>query len=161
MRKQDNQRSIIGYILTILIGLGLLFFSIRDFINAKESISWPCSQGRITSSWVRFDPGAEEGSSYQPRVTYEFYINWKRYEGNRIAFGDNNTESSFSAQRIVDRYPVGKEVKVYYKPDNPHTCLLEPGLKAQAYYLLIVGLIFFGQGIYRFINSRRASSANI
>ncbi len=56
---------------------------------------------------------------------------------------------------MVNRYPVGRSVKVYYKPDDPDTAVLEPGsLSSSLNYfgmsILILSVPFIlGLVIYR------------
>jgi len=77
---------------------------------------------------------------------YEFTVDGVRYEGTRVAYGDYGTGNTSHARSIVDRYPEGKQVTVYYMPGDPEECLLEPGLKAQAWFIPLIGGIFFTVG---------------
>lgn len=38
------------------------------------------------------------------------------------------SSSEDKAQTTIDRYPVGKRVQVYYSPESPSVCVLEPGI---------------------------------
>jgi hypothetical protein len=73
---------------------------------------------------------------------YDFTVNAAAFNGNRVAFGDYGSSISSHAQDIVNRYPKGKAVTVYYDPKNPHVCLLEPGVKLQTWFLPGFGFIF-------------------
>ena len=48
---------------------------------------------------------------------------------------------------LVERYPKGKRITVYYKPENPAENLLEPGVSAKTWTMPVGGLIFFVPGI--------------
>jgi len=48
---------------------------------------------------------------------------------------------------LVERHPKGKQITVYYKPDNPAESLLEPGLRVKTLIMPAGGLIFFVPGI--------------
>jgi hypothetical protein len=52
------------------------------------------------------------------------------------------------AYRMVNRYPLGKDVQVFYNPSNPQQSLLEPGnfnpgMVVILNSLLLLGLLFF------------------
>ena len=63
-------------------------------------------------------------------------------------------------QPIVDKYPVGKNVAVYFDPKEPSSAVLEPGLFDEMLILFrmcIVLLAFFG-GLFLFVLFRRSRS---
>ena len=59
-----------------------------------------------------------------------------------MAFGDYGSGNPSRARKIVKRYPVGFEVTVCYDPKEPETCVLEPGVKGQTWFLPLFGSIF-------------------
>jgi hypothetical protein len=92
---------------------------------------------------------------------YEFSVEGITFNGNRVAYGDYGSNSPSHARRIANRYPKGKSVTVYYMPENPEECLLEPGLKAQVWILPGVGLIFFAAGcLWAYFSRPRTTSSN-
>jgi hypothetical protein len=59
-------------------------------------------------------------------------------------------------------YPKGEAVTVYYNPQNPQVCVLEPGVKGQVGIGIIFGPILMMLGIYGAVSiwkSLRAQSA--
>jgi uncharacterized protein DUF3592 len=132
-------------------GALLLYFGLRNLLWARESTSWPTAKGTIVSSDVHEDREwdnntGRERKSYGAQVHYTYVVDGKTIEGTRVAFGDYASENSEHAQGIVDRYPRGKDVTVYYQPEDPSEGLLEPGLLAQAWVLpgLGLGVLIFG-----------------
>ena len=57
------------------------------------------------------------------------------FNSNRVAFGSSD------AQATVDRYRAGTTIRVYYDPQNPFEAVLDPGVGALTYGLLLVGLV--------------------
>ena len=134
----------------VVVGAGVGFFGIRGFIRARASVDWPTVQGKVVASSVERQRSSSSngGSSttYHAEILYEFSVEGTTFNGDRVAFGDYGSSNPSHARRIVNRYPTGKSVSVHYMPGNPEECLLEPGIKAQSWFLPAFGLIFFTVG---------------
>jgi len=140
----------------VLIGVALLVFGVRGVSRAKASEGWPKVQGRILSSEVERSRSSSRGSgsnrsrsstTYRAEILYEFKVEGVIYNGNRVAYGDYGSSGPQHARRIVNRYPVDHEVQVFYQPGQPEECLLEPGLKKQAWFIPGAGALFAGIGV--------------
>ena len=148
----------------VVAGAIVSFIGINGLVKAKASAGWPSSPGQIISSSVesRRSTGDSGRSSttYHAEIFYEFSVAEITFNGTRIAYGDYGSSSPSHARQIVNRYPKGTSVTVYYMPENPEECLLEPGLHAQAWMLPGLGLIFFVAGVLMvyFCCLRRTSS---
>jgi len=152
-------------LLLIAGGAAATYFGAREVLRAKASMDWPTTQGKIIESSVeretrRRKPG-ESGSLnqriFRAKILYEYQVDEATLTGTRIAYvkkkrikvkGDDTSSidrilAEAHAQGIVDRYPKGKSVSVYYKPDNPKVCLLEPGLGLQAFVAPVIGVFIF------------------
>lgn len=130
-----------GYFLTYRVGK-----PIRD--KAAASTAWPTTDGRITASRVeRVKQGGDRKASFTADITYEYALDGRTLEGDRVWFGDDYSASDASAFRAaVDRYPVGKAVKVHYDPAEPAESVLEPGAtwSGSALYFIGLGVITLG-----------------
>ena len=132
----------------VVVGAGMAFFGIRDIVRAKGSVNWPTVHGKIVSSSVeilhtRTGTSGKRSSTIYARLFYTFSVDGKSYTGNRVCYGDYNSEGPSHAYRVVNRYPKGKDVRVYYMPDNPKVCLLEPGNQRGSYITPGIGLFLF------------------
>lgn len=157
-------------------GAAATFFGSREVLKAKASSDWPTTQGKIIESSVKQETHRRKpGQSghlmekiYRARISYEYSVDGVTLTGTRIAYwnkrikikndakiGTGTSNGKRKAQRIVDltqahsivdRYPKGKAVSVYYMPDNPEICMLEPGLALQAFVAPTVGvfMLFIG-----------------
>jgi Protein of unknown function (DUF3592) len=78
--------------------------------------------GLITKSEVLTGRSTRGSSSATPRVTYAFLVDGKAYESHRISC-EMAFRGPFSepAEQVINRWPAGKVVPVYYDPDDP-TC---------------------------------------
>jgi hypothetical protein len=138
-------RIIFGRIIPLLltfIGVPMLYFGCRELLRANQSRTWPTAQGVIQNSSL--DSGSK--GEYWAHVMYDFTVNATAFNGNRVAFGDYGSSILSHAQGVVNRYPKGKAVTVYYDPKNPQVCLLEPGVKVQAWFVPGFGFVFLAIG---------------
>jgi hypothetical protein len=140
--------SALGFmVLFVLIGGGLSYWGWNILQDARASTSWPTVQGGITSSEVTVSSDSEGADSYSPEVTYRFQIDGQIFASSQIKFGENSYGSRRKAQEIVNQYPVGKQVMVYYEPERPTNAVLEPGVSAGSYLVLGLGLFFTAIGL--------------
>jgi hypothetical protein len=135
-------------ILGILFGLILLvlfYFFARmvkrtgqGFVQSQNaSRQWPSAEGMIVRSSVKKVEGVhynrllrrnEPETAYYPDVEYKFTVKGTGYVGNRLSTVLSGSERPDAAvvKIILDTYPVGKHVRVFYDPQNPSNCLLNP-----------------------------------
>lgn len=141
---------LVGLLIGGLLAAGGWFtaFSIgkplRD--RAAASVAWPTADGRINRAEIeRFK---ERGKTlYSADVAYEYAIDGRTYQGDRVWFGDAGRSSDQRVwQRAVERYPAGKAVKVHYDPADPGESVLEPGATWSGSLVYLIGLGFLGLG---------------
>ena len=153
-------------------GAAATFFGVSGVLRAKASAGWPTVQGEIIESSVERetrrrktgDKGPLTQTIYRARISYEYTVDGTTFTGTRVAYGDHGKiansrrigiggsrisiggSAKAHAQGIVALYPKGNNVSVYYMPENPKECLLEPGLALKAFgwpaagvLLLIIG----------------------
>ncbi len=138
-----DQLDTIGFLgVFLLAGVGLSCWGLVVLVNARASANWTAVSGVIVSSGLEHDVDAEMGESWEPKVTYEYPAGGRQQVGTTLKFGDNSYDDQQEAQEILDRYPVGQGVQVYYDPDAPGRSVLEPGASARSYFVLVTGLGF-------------------
>jgi hypothetical protein len=121
-----------------------LYLGIRGIVLARASTDWPHTVGRVVSSTLEFDA---ERMAY-PRILYEFYLDGTRFQGDRVHYGGYRSRDDPYALDLVEQYPEGREVVVYYMPDNPGSCVLEPGIVWHTWLLPGVGAVFLIIGCF-------------
>ena len=75
------------------------------------------------------------------------------------SFGNLNVtfgQSTEAAGEIVNRYPTGKKVKVFYNPQDLKVAVLEPGVSTSSYLFLGFGILFTLMGLIFLIRFVRA-----
>ena len=90
-----------------------------------QSQSWSSTAGIIVKSRVEVSGG--ESTSVSPKVVYEYGVGGQTYQNDNIRPGDDFLRVNVrgTAYEIVDKYPVGSAVIVYYNPQNPAESTLE------------------------------------
>ncbi|MFH2044887.1 MAG: DUF3592 domain-containing protein [Pseudomonadota bacterium] len=133
-----------------LVGIAFISYGIGEISKAKESVNWPTVSGTVITSKTEERKSTEgSGSSKKTRtyyvaiIQYEYQVEGTSYTSNRVSFGG---QKRGSARTLVNKYPEGKSVKVYYDPDDPEIAALEPGMEGGSYFLPIFGaiIILFG-----------------
>lgn len=119
----------VGIFAAVMIGALILAATVK-MREVKGAQSWSTTIGRVTRSDVRAqkrrDMDNRERTQSIPAVEYEYTVNGKRFTGARISLAETIPESEIES--ILNRYPLGKEVTVYYNPANPRQAVLERDL---------------------------------
>ncbi len=91
----------------------------------QSSVSWRATNGRVLKSRVEVSGG--NYATVSPYILYEYEVRGRTYQNAQIKVGDRfiNTRTSREAYNLVDRYPAGMDVTVFYDPSNPAESALE------------------------------------
>lgn len=111
-----------------------LLLEAREWRYQRGSMDWPTSKGKILHSEVfKGQTSSKSGSSrtfteYSPNLSYSYTVSGKRYEGRVFSFDSSWGRASTPgmAEDVVNKYPVGRKVKVFYDPNNPAVAVLQP-----------------------------------
>ena len=133
-------------------GVVLMAWGGYEIKGSRESGSWPSIQGTISSSSVSKrttrDSDRRTRTTYYPKVGYRYRVDGRNYISSRIAFGTGDSGGSAKwARKIVNKYPVGKNVTVYYNPQDPQYGVLESGFTWRSIMILLAGIAFFAAGV--------------
>jgi hypothetical protein len=95
----------------------------------NAAAEWPSTPGTVLMSTIQF---RRTGTSQHevPVVVYSYTVGQQMFQGNRIRVGDElgairAAGTAASAAHIVQRYPVGAMVQVFFDPANPTVSALE------------------------------------
>ena len=134
------------FVLALLaLGIYLVVFSLRSKKKAEESQNWPSTPGTVTLAEVKRsinrDEDGNESYTYFPKVEYTYQVGGETLVGKRLAFGGILAQSNpATAQKTLERYPLGGQVPVYYDPEKPTDAVLERQVGGMKWGL-IVGII--------------------
>ena len=129
------------YLFGLLIVASLI--ALPQYLRAKKSAQWPSAQGVITASWMQ--SGLCKGMKcYHGEISYRYRVGNTDYQGSDLSLGHTHWAAAEAWQRVLDEYPVGKPVEVYYQPGHPVPGILEPGLHGEMELLYKMDLFFIG-----------------
>jgi hypothetical protein len=129
-----------------LTGLGI-FVSIRNVIRAYQSNNWPKVKGEIIASEVEDDKSFQR-PRYRPFLKYRYIVMGTTYENDNYNFILRWHNSKDQVISLLNQYPLGAKVDVYYKPIRPSISVLVPRVKPVQFLLLAACLFFFFGCIY-------------
>lgn len=134
------------------IGAGICLFVVANLVyalfKARRQVAagklWVRTTGKITMSKVSrpASPGKGDETATTVDVHYQYRVDDKDFEGNRIKFGGHGGMSALAADEIVARYPLGATVNVYYAPKALGQAVLEPGNKSNVAGLVVFLIVF-------------------
>ncbi|SMF09209.1 Protein of unknown function [Alteromonadaceae bacterium Bs31] len=140
--------------------VGIIFFIIGcyNLFRAFQTYSWPSVQGRIISSGVesytttytdRATDRLSEQTVYDAYIAYEYIVEGARYSNDTVKVG-GTIGSNIKAwtRALLNKYPQGKTVNIYYKPTDPTQSVLEKGIQLSTWFVAVFGLAFFVFGYY-------------
>lgn len=138
-----------------IVGCGLIAISIVGIVFFQYTKYWHTANGRITVSELEKD---KSENMYHPRIEYQYSVGGEEITANYLDSFDAVTrfKSSFArsqAQGICNKYPQGKNVLVFYNPQNPKQACLEPGPPWRLLVIsLVPGILFLLGGVYLIYN---------
>ena len=126
-----------------------LYGGVYAVSRGKASLKWPTAKGVIRQSEVSVGRSSgSSGTSYGFKVKYEFEVDGSLYAGDTYSFQiTTNSANDKGAKALVEEYPNGSLVDVYYNPKDPRVCVLLPGVNGWSYMGFGVGLVFLLAGI--------------
>lgn len=129
---------IIAFVFLIMNAIfgAIIFFTQRKM---KEVSQWPSTLGVVDASYLERRSSSEGGSTNYPVVQYSYQIGGQRYQSAKLAPGME--VGGTGAGKVVERYPAGAQVMVFYNPQNPGEAVLERKAPAQWVMWLVLGIV--------------------
>lgn len=91
-------------------------------------------------------------------IEYVFEVKGEKYTNNKVNFGPSKLRGLEEAKALVSKYPVGKQVVVYYQKGNPDFAVLQPMVNSN--HAFFIGLMaiscFFGWLIYAMVSLKKS-----
>ncbi len=131
------------------IGIGSGLWTLFQSVRCER---WPTTEGVIKQASIR-----PFGKRSEASISYNYQVAGIPYTSTRLAFGEDMNRG----ERVVQRYPVGKNVSVHYSPHKPQEAVLETGHGGR-WTPLGVGTFFVGFGwmflYFEKVQARRVKS---
>lgn len=137
----DNEAVLIAI---IFIVIGILFTSISLYFlkMARNSIYWDNTSGEVTRSDITTTT-SKNGKQYKANIQFIYRVHGTEYMSKRAFYGSNiSTSSKKRAQKLIDKYPVGQKVNVYYDPMKNSRSVIEAGARWEIKFFVIFSALF-------------------
>ena len=134
----------------IAVGTAVAIVASDTAWRSARARSWPIVSGEIIHSGLEDqtidDSDGTTTTRYKPQVRYRYAVKGKTYVGGRVSFGFEWHQFQWTAQRVSERYPEGKRVRVHVSPADPSEASLESGATLASIAALAggIGLIVAG-----------------
>ena len=120
MLSQQSREIIIICAVGFGTALGCAVAAARKTITFRKAVHWPSVPGTIVESWTRYQARGGGGSF---RIRYAFMVGHE-ITGSTPRLSGSWFWTTTQMEKFVARYPVGREVEVFYDPENPRrNCL--------------------------------------
>jgi hypothetical protein len=149
----------------VLLGAGYVWHLDRTFRECRrlssESVAWPHVSGGITDSHLETYQTSRTITKCRPSIHFAYAVDGRSFHGERATY--RVVDDCRSARALVDQYPPGSPVIVYYRPLDPSVSVLQPHSWAGDYIrsdaatwiaLGVLGVVVMGM----LIRHRRASA---
>jgi len=157
----------LGWLIMVLLGVGMLVPGLRNLWHAYASSSWPTTRGVIVfaestdESAVTHvgERGAVRSTAHGAPLAYQYEVGGQKHFSNVRRFGQFGASTDREwAEEILERYPSGADVPVSYCPTDPDLAALEPGIGRETYYLPGGGAAFVLFGLLAFLLTWKRAS---
>ncbi|MCD4812802.1 DUF3592 domain-containing protein [bacterium] len=142
--------SAIGGAGLVLAGIGLLLVGLGTFEKTPASIHWPTAPATIIRSDAESYTTTEKVGkdeniiSYQVAIIeYNYSVGDTNYASSQIALAP---QQRGDAARLLTKYPIYKQFRAYYNPDNPGEAVLEPGKRKGNFLQPLIGVLLMVVG---------------
>ena len=124
--------------IAMIVGTVAFAYGIFCLFRMFSSRNWASAGGRIVTSHKSLT-STDAGTMADAEIEYEYEVEGKQYRSRVVKSGGDASSSTWERGRtevdkVLARYPIGREVTVYYHPRMPQMACLE---KAGGEVLLI------------------------
>ncbi len=135
----------------VAVGVAIVIVACYTAWRCARASSWPTVPGEILQSGLEDhtvdDSEGTTTTRYKPRLRYRYAVKGKTYMGARVSFGFEWHGFQWTAQRVADRYPVGKRVRVHVSPADPAETSLESGITLASIGAFMGGIAMIAVGL--------------
>ncbi len=130
------------FCVALLVGsLATEVYTIGVFSQAVAAKSWPTTEGAIeTSMMVRKLNGLKE--TFEAVIRYRYSVEGVEFESSSVRSRGTGSAYQFDIDAVLEKFPVGARVPVYFDPANPQQSYLEVGVDWINCVLIVSPLLF-------------------
>ena len=114
-------------------GLGVSLWGWQTLCRSRRMGQWPTVEGVIEAC----EPSAED-NDLLPDIVFSYRVDDRDYR-RRFTFPEGTHPLPEFTRMYMERYPVGKAVKVHYDPQHPEDATLETASQGE-WMILALGI---------------------
>ncbi len=122
-----------------------------------DSKNWKQIPAVVESSRV-LSHDSDDGTTYSVDILYRYEINGQAFKSNRYGFFSGSSSGFSAKQEVVDQYPVGRKITVFFNPKDPTAAVISRQVGAE-WIIGIIPLIFILVGFGGMIHAWRGTSS--
>lgn len=126
----------------ILLGATGTTTGLRETRRVLRQGNWLEARGHVESGSVVWT-----GETYSARVVYNYAVDGVQFTGNIVKSGAVEYNWRGPAERVLSRYPPGRDVVVFVDPKNHCHAVLEPGGSNLYPVFVAISAIAFAVGV--------------
>ena len=114
---------------------------------------WSQTEGTVIQSELE-EIGTGLRMKTRARILYTYEVGGRTYKSMSLFAGDNSplsTREGSLQERLVDDYPRGATVQVFYNHDSPGQSVLEPGAQTRLYVAIVGGLLAIFWAVFLYL----------
>jgi hypothetical protein len=148
---------IIALFLFMILGFAVLIYGIFLSVKLKKAASWPVANGVITDSGAynitKNNQDVRPRTLYAADLRFTYAVDGQQFISDKVHWGAVRVALNFGnyVENKLEKYPVGKEIKVHYNQTNPSDCVVElnHGFEMVVPYIFgLCAIIFSGSCIF-------------
>lgn len=124
-----------------VISFVIEFAMLDAFWKAKSAEYWPTTTGVVVHSELKsvfFGTGKE----YEANIRYRYSVEREEFESSQVRSRGEKGQHKWDVAPLVDQFPVGSKVTVYYRPESPAESYLIVGADWINYVIVVTPLLF-------------------
>jgi hypothetical protein len=170
-----SNSTLIVILIFFLVGVFLFCFEIISVIKKYRKTvlkhdqikEWPTTIGTILDVKTfleRTENVPDLGVAYiwNYKIRYSFTINGNRYISNKVTYDRENHSGEFYNDdqiedfkfKMTEKYPINSDVRIYYNPDAPENCCLQPCNMSKRDCVGILFLMLFALSFMLFVTTQ-------
>jgi len=140
-RQTNRQMGRTGTILffSVFLLMGSVFtwvFLFRPILKVLDARNWSKTPCTIVSSELQSHSG-DDGTTYSVHIVYRYTVNGREHQSDRYEFMGGSSGGHDGKQKVVNRYPPGKQTDCYVNPSDPDDAVLQRDFTP----MMLLGLI--------------------
>lgn len=129
-------------IIYIALIICITYFGFISIPKSFKTKNWIEVSGKVTDSHLvktqKTHRSGKRITAFSANIHYEYIIDGQTYSGSKNRFSERSLNGEKIKQTMLERFPIGATVPVYYNPNNPNESVLVKGLNT--IYLFAIGI---------------------